>query len=390
MQKKATAVLLGALLTVASTAHAHISISQGGTHEARYADTDLKVAPCGRVGGRRGDNVYTYRPGATINLSLVETVSHPGYFRIAFDSDGDDDFKVPSGTAGEFGDCGGNAMCGAGREDYCNNETVLLDNLDPHEGNLLAPAKTYTWSVTLPNIECDNCTLQVMQMMNDFAPFHSPASYPADDIYYNCIDIVLSNDAPESTDVPVENNGIACERPAGEMAGTDEGDTMTPEPGPAAEPATDPAGEPTPGTDPGMMAGAPTPAEPMPAAGTEAPADPSGAAPPMADAPAAPAPSATPAPTPVGATPPATGVEPVMAGMMATDLAPVQTQPVSANGAPGVAQAPAAASSGDSGGCSVSAGAGHRGPVFLGALGLIGLWRMRRRRRGWAVTDRAS
>jgi hypothetical protein len=47
-------------------------------------------------------------------------------------------------------------------------------------------------------------------MMNDFAPFHSPASYPADDIYYHCIDIVLSSDAPLTGDAPVENNGMVC------------------------------------------------------------------------------------------------------------------------------------------------------------------------------------
>lgn len=201
------AVLAGGTLLPA-VASAHIDIEAGGTHRTRSAGSSLKTAPCGLAGSTRGTNVHTYRPGATVNLSLSESVPHPGYFRISFDSDGDDDFVIPTGTSGEHGDCGGNASCGPGKEDYCSNETVLLDKLDMHAGG--AFGATYTWSVTLPNIECDNCTLQVIQMMNDFAPFHTPATYPADDIYYHCIDLVLSNDAPESTDTPVVNDGMVC------------------------------------------------------------------------------------------------------------------------------------------------------------------------------------
>lgn len=212
---KLTALALAAApaLLTAATAHAHISVEGGGTHKARFSDDSLKDSPCGAAGGR-GTNIYRYKPGATITLSILETISHPGYFRIAFDADGDDDFVIPSGTSGENGDCAGDAKCGMGKEDYCNNDSVLLDNLDPHERG---EQKKYTWSVTLPNIECDNCTLQVIQMMNDLN-FHF-APFPDDDIYYQCIDLVLSNDAPDVTDTPVMNNGMVCN--AGSTAGGD-------------------------------------------------------------------------------------------------------------------------------------------------------------------------
>jgi len=205
-------------------AQAHIDVTMGGTHESR--GDGQKAAPCGTAGSQRGDKVYRYRPGATIHISLVETVPHPGYFRIAFDADGDDDFPTPSGTSGERGDCGGDPKCGPGQEDYCSNETVLLDNLDPHaagEGD-----RMHTWSVTLPNIECSNCTLQIIQMMDDLN-FH-PQPFPADDIYYRCIDIELSNDAPEVDDAPLDNDGMVCEGEKG------------PDPGPAATPDAGPGG----------------------------------------------------------------------------------------------------------------------------------------------------
>jgi hypothetical protein len=191
----------------AHSAHAHISVDMGGTHMSRYSDDDLKESPCGMMGGQRGTQVYKYKPGATVNVSIRETVPHPGYFRISFDDDGDDGFKIPSGTDGMGGDCAGDPACGAGKGDYCNSDTVLLDQLDQHE---YGGSGMYTWSVTLPNIECDNCTLQIIQVMNDFN-FH-PQAYPADDIYYQCIDLVLTKDAPDVTDMPVKNNGMVCKR----------------------------------------------------------------------------------------------------------------------------------------------------------------------------------
>src|SRR4051794_23282497 len=80
---------------IGSSARAHISLDQGGTHKSRYGDGAIKQGPCGRAGGTRGSHVYTYAPGETITIEAVEFVVHPGYFRIAFDADGDDDFLDP-------------------------------------------------------------------------------------------------------------------------------------------------------------------------------------------------------------------------------------------------------------------------------------------------------
>jgi hypothetical protein len=49
--------------------------------------------------------------------------------------------------------------------------------------------------VTLPNITCDNCTLQVIQVMED-DQFHGPYDVTPGvgvaDVYHQCIDLVLS------------------------------------------------------------------------------------------------------------------------------------------------------------------------------------------------------
>ncbi|MCA9560948.1 MAG: hypothetical protein KC583_20510, partial [Myxococcales bacterium] len=46
--------------------------------------------------------------------------------------------------------------------------------------------------VTLPDVECDNCTLQVIQVMFDKPPQTSPGN----DLYYQCADLVLRGDGP--------------------------------------------------------------------------------------------------------------------------------------------------------------------------------------------------
>src|SRR5690606_9410252 len=147
------------LLIVFSTAstHAHFSVEQAGTHKSRYGIGEIKAGPCGRADGKRGEHVYTYAPGETITLSWVEFVGHPGYYRIAFDSDGDDDFKDPASIIPAGRSCtAGETRCGT--DDFYNNETVLIDDFGRHDDS--PHGKRYSLDVTLPNKECNNCTLQ--------------------------------------------------------------------------------------------------------------------------------------------------------------------------------------------------------------------------------------
>lgn len=196
-------VVTGSALTAvafAATASAHISLEQGGTHKSRYGDANLKVAPCGMADGTRGENVYTYEAGETIEVKILETIPHPGYFRIAFDDDGDDGFIEPASIkpVDPARACPFNAADKCGESDFDNSPEVLMDNLDPH-----LPGKfgqDYTWQVKLPDVACDNCTLQVMQVMEDtiHGAYNPVPGDPADtpyvaDNYHQCIDLVLTS-----------------------------------------------------------------------------------------------------------------------------------------------------------------------------------------------------
>jgi len=193
------------LSSVALPARAHISLERAGTHASRYGDELIKEGPCGMAGGGRGANVYTYAPGETITVRLAEYVPHPGYFRIAFDADGDDDFVDPVSIdpvdpargcpgAGLPEEQQARDMCTG--SDFYNNDAVLpgMDNLMPHVE--ASPDGMYEFEVTLPDVECDNCTLQVIQVMEDTS--HGPYNvevgglFDTGDIYYQCIDLVLT------------------------------------------------------------------------------------------------------------------------------------------------------------------------------------------------------
>ena len=176
---------------LASPVFAHFDLDSAGLLKSRYGRKEIKKGPCGRLNGTRGTQVYTFEPGQTIQVAIDEFVPHPGYFRVAFDGDGDDDFINPQTILPLNRECMSDPADKCGATDFFNSPTVLLDNLDPHKRGL--PGKKYQWDVKLPDIECDNCTLQVIQVMMDGYPIHAPydPSYTSDDVYYQCVDLVL-------------------------------------------------------------------------------------------------------------------------------------------------------------------------------------------------------
>jgi hypothetical protein len=123
--------------------------------------------------------VTTLDAGAEIEVVWDEYVDHPGHFRIAFDADGDDDFVDPACLAG--------CETRTPQIELYSNDAVLLDGIadTPRGGEGRA-------TVTLPDIACERCTLQVIQVMYDKPPY-APGG---NDLYYQCADLILRRAAP--------------------------------------------------------------------------------------------------------------------------------------------------------------------------------------------------
>lgn len=148
------------LVGMPSVAVAHIQLDEP---MARY--TDQKKGPCGRADDPgRSDRVTVYEPGQKIVLKWRETVNHPGHYRISFDEDGQDDFKDPSDFM-----------------DYYSNPAVIMDEIADKRGG------EYQVELQLPDVTCERCTLQVVQVMYDKPPY----TVGGNDLYYQCADIAL-------------------------------------------------------------------------------------------------------------------------------------------------------------------------------------------------------
>lgn len=147
-----------ASLVISGTASAHIAMTVPAVRTV-----DQKTGPCGAAGSTRGANVTTFAPGETITMEWDETVDHPGHYRIAFDDDGND-FQNPNNPNDDF------------------PGTLVEPIVDKVGGH-------YTQEFTLPTTPCDNCTLQLIQVMTTSVPYNS--------FYFQCADIRIEGDAPD-------------------------------------------------------------------------------------------------------------------------------------------------------------------------------------------------
>jgi hypothetical protein len=150
--------LVVASLAVPATASAHIQLTY-----PTQRTSSLKQPNCGLTGSTRSATPTVFAPGETITVAWDETIDHPGHFRVSFDDAGED-FTIPLGF-----------------DDTTQSENVLFD-LISDDGT----KSQFTQEITLPDIECETCTIQVIQMMTDKAPYGD-----GNDIYFQCADIAL-------------------------------------------------------------------------------------------------------------------------------------------------------------------------------------------------------
>jgi MYXO-CTERM domain-containing protein len=163
---------------------AHIALSSPGVRST----LSIKSPPCGDTTSVRGTNVTVLEPGSMLQVRWAETIDHPGHYRISFDTDGQD-FTIPLSFT-----------------DTTQTQNVLLDNIA--DG-----ASPYMSTVQLPNVACENCTLQLIQMMTDKPPYGD-----GNDIYFQCADIALRTPGTgPSPDAGTGNPGT------GEDAGVESG-----------------------------------------------------------------------------------------------------------------------------------------------------------------------
>jgi len=171
-----------ASLLVANTAWSHALFDTNKTIKPRSNDDDLKTGPCGDIPASEDDtNRVSLIAGEKIDLHWVETIDHPGWFVLSFSPDGENDFDQ-------------NILA----EKIIDDQNTAVSRSDPSTHH------KFSHKITVPNVECEECSFQLIQVMTDRNP---PTNY------YSCADIriVKSNEdkpsAPENLEVmQIERN----------------------------------------------------------------------------------------------------------------------------------------------------------------------------------------
>lgn len=181
-------VAAGALITGAlvapSDARAHFVLQEPAAATVQDGlGNPQKQPPCG--GGTPTGILSAYAEGATITITVDETITHPGHYRVALGVNGPGDLpEEPKVTAGD-------TPCGSTVIQDPPVFPVLADGQLIHTGSLGGPK---SFQVTLPpGVTCDNCTLQVLEFMSDHQ-----LNNPGGCFYHHCANIVVGDGPPTS------------------------------------------------------------------------------------------------------------------------------------------------------------------------------------------------
>jgi hypothetical protein len=189
---------------LAPSALAHIDLRVPVPREQGLSlaeNANLKLGPCGQVNNGRTERVTVFAPNDTIEVTWAETTNHRSYYRVAFDRDGDDDFPAFAGP--------GIGTEGIDPRSRCpvDGQVILAYEMEDGAGGL------HTLRVRLPDVECERCTLQVIQYMFDrMRPY-----------YFQCADLALRRSLASDAgvlDAGVDRGPVAA--PAAAVSPADE------------------------------------------------------------------------------------------------------------------------------------------------------------------------
>jgi hypothetical protein len=196
---------------IAAPSLAHIDLESPPPRAAGRPDSNLGERPCGqRQNARATDEVSEFRPGESIEVVADVYVQHPSYFRFAFDVDGDDSFSTRSSSPRDPASDDPTALPAGEGE-------LILGYIEDPTGDV----ERIEQRLTLPNVQCDNCTLQLTQFI-----YGLPL---ADATYYQCADIVLAGPlaAPAAPAAPPDAGSSDSEGPSSGVDGGSGGCTLS-------------------------------------------------------------------------------------------------------------------------------------------------------------------
>jgi len=161
-----------------------------------------KAGPCGGTNTDYGKPSYAVTQavgGSKLHIKVVETIYHPGHYRVALAVNSPAELPVDPKATTETTDRGPRSVSAEIMNPV--QAPVIADGLFPHQAKVDGPLET---DVTLPNISCRRCTLQIIQFMEQHA-VNNPGMYT----YHHCAAVQITADPKKPVDAawPKERTG---------------------------------------------------------------------------------------------------------------------------------------------------------------------------------------
>ncbi len=187
-------VLVASCIVVAAPAYAHFKLdSPASRSEQDGLGGPQKSSPCGLSDVTQGSDdstptniVVELKEGGTVTVSITETVTHPGHYRVALAQDMASLPPEPAVTPGT------GFACGSVPIDANPQPPVLADGLFVHTSSFNGMQQTA--QVQLPaGMTCTNCVLQVVEFMSDHG-----LNNPGGCFYHHCSIVNITADGPDA------------------------------------------------------------------------------------------------------------------------------------------------------------------------------------------------
>jgi len=152
-----------------------------------------KAGPCGGTNtdyGKPTNIVNQAVGGSMLHVKVQETVYHPGHYRVALAVNSPNELPLDPKATTMDTDKGPRSISAEIQSPV--QVPVLADGLFVHMAKVTTPFET---NVTLPNISCRRCTLQVIQFMEQH-PVNNPGMFT----YHHCAMMQITPDPKKPLD----------------------------------------------------------------------------------------------------------------------------------------------------------------------------------------------
>jgi hypothetical protein len=186
--KLSAVICASAALLVAAPASAHfILLAPDAWVEVNVLGDPQKAAPCGTSDITKGTptgKVTAMTGGDMLHIKIKETIYHPGYYRVALSVL--DRSELPADPVAETRESPRGPISVSGKIDPAPKPPVLADGLFEHRARP-EPGSFFETDIKLPNINCEKCTVQVLQFMEEHG-----LNREGDFSYHHCADLKIT------------------------------------------------------------------------------------------------------------------------------------------------------------------------------------------------------